>query len=60
MRHVLLVGPTLHGQKTEVPDLAVSARQVTATCGHATSSEIAETSGGQGSFALFAEAMLSL
>lgn len=41
-----LVRSTLHGQKMEVPDLAVSARQAT-PCGHATCFEIAQISGGQ-------------
>lgn len=40
------VRPTLHGEKTEVPDLAASARQAI-PCGHATCFEITETSRGQ-------------
>lgn len=58
-----LVRPTLHGQKTEMPDLAVSAGQAI-PCGHATCFEIAETQEARSwalhSFGLFAEVMLSL
>lgn len=38
VRHMRLVRSTLHGQKTEVPDLAASARQAI-PCGHASGSQ---------------------